>query len=213
MAYDHSASAPTPAGVDITGGAFYPANSQFGSAYAGKYFFADAGAGFIRVFDPANPGSIGTPDVSAAFAILTTGGAVDLKVDAAGSLYYLARGGTGEIYRISSTKIYARQLFYNQSRYDGNSQTINALDDDAIATDKSALLPGAGAATQANTSSYAKGINGIMLDIAGNHGTITAADFIFRVGNNNSPGGWATGAAPNRSVGARGRGGQRLGPR
>jgi hypothetical protein len=197
MAYDHSASAPTPAGVDITGGAFYPANSQFGSAYAGKYFFADAGAGFIRVFDPANPGSIGTPDVSTAFATLSTGGAVDLKVDSAGSLYYLARGGTGEIYRISSTKIYARQLFYNQSKYDGNSSAINSLDDGAIATDKTALLPGAGAATLANVSSYSKGINGVMIDVAGNHGTITAADFIFRAGNNNSPGGWATAPVPS----------------
>lgn len=197
MAYDHGSSAPTPAGVDITGGAFYPANSQFGSAYAGKYFFADAGAGFIRVFDPANPGSITTPDVSTDFATLTNGGAVDLKVDSAGSLYYLARGGTGEIYRISSTKIYARQLFYNQSKYDGNSSAINSLDDAAIATDKTALLPGASAATRANVSSYSRGINGAMIDIAGNHGAITAADFTFRVGNNNLPSGWATAPAPS----------------
>ena len=35
-----------------------------------------------------------------------------------------------------------------------------------------------------------------MVDIAGPHGTITAADFIFRVGNNNSPGLWATANAP-----------------
>jgi glucose/arabinose dehydrogenase len=203
MAYDHSSGAPTPAGVDITGGAFYPANSQFGSFYAGKYFYSDAGAGFIRVFDPANPGSMETvanpqaPDTSTDFATLTNGGAVDLKLDAAGSLYYLARGGTGEIYRISSTKVYARQLFYNQSKYDGNSAAINSLDDAAIATDKSALLPGAGAATQANVSSYSKGINGVMIDIAGNHGSITAADFTFRVGNNNSPSGWSTAPAPS----------------
>jgi glucose/arabinose dehydrogenase len=198
MAYDHSNSAPSPAGIAITGGAFYPANSQFGSAYAGKYFFADVGGNFIRVFDPANPGSIGTPDTSTDFASgLSTGGPVDLKVDAAGSLYYLARGGTGEIYRISSTKVYARQLFYNQSKYDGNSAAINSLDDGAIATDKTALLPGAGAATRANVSSYSKGINGIMIDIAGNHGAITAADFTFRLGNNNSPSGWATAAAPS----------------
>jgi glucose/arabinose dehydrogenase len=198
MAYDHSNSLPSPAGIAITGGAFYPANSQFGSAYAGKYFFADVGGNFIRVFDPANPGSIGTPDTSTAFAsALSTGGPVDLKVDAAGSLYYLARGGTGEIYRISSTQVYARQLFYNQSKYDGNSAAINAADDAAIATDKTALLPGAGAATPANVSSYSKGINGIMIDIAGNHGAITAADFTFRVGNNNSPSGWTTAAAPS----------------
>ncbi len=125
MAYNHSSDAPTPAGVDITGGAFYPANSQFGSDYAGKYFFADAGANFIRVFDPANPGSLATPDTSTAFASdLTTFGPVDLKIDAEGHLYYLARGG--EVYRISYTGSYTstaigRHIFYNQSAFDGNA--------------------------------------------------------------------------------------------
>ena len=102
MAYDHSNSLPSPAGIAITGGVFYPANSQFGAAYAGKYFFADFGGNFIRVFDPANPGSVGTPDTSTGFAsALDDRSPVDLKVDAGGSLYYLARGGVGEIYRIS----------------------------------------------------------------------------------------------------------------
>jgi hypothetical protein len=93
-------------------------------------------------------------------------------------------------------------LFYNQSgtasplRYDGNDLAINSADDGAIATDKVAYRPGDGAATFANVSSYSKGINGIMIDIAGPHGTITASDFIFRVGNNNSPSTWATAPAP-----------------
>jgi hypothetical protein len=95
-----------------------------------------------------------------------------------------------------------RKLFYNQSgtaspsRYDGNNAAINSLDDSAIATDKVAYLPGSGAATFANVSSYTKGINGIMIDISGAHGTITAADFTFRMGNNNSPGTWASAPAP-----------------
>jgi predicted outer membrane repeat protein len=104
MAYDHSSSPPTPAGVAITGGVFYPAGSSFGAAYGGKYLFADVGGNFIRVFDPANPGTLATPDTSTSFASnLTTGGPVDLKLDAAGNLYYLAGAGTanGEIYRIS----------------------------------------------------------------------------------------------------------------
>ena len=95
-----------------------------------------------------------------------------------------------------------RHLFYNQSgtatRYDGNNLAINASDDAAIATDKTAYFwEDAGAATFANISSYSKGINGIMIDLAGPHGSITAADFIFRVGNNNSPGLWATANAPS----------------
>jgi len=99
--------------------------------------------------------------------------------------------------------VVGRRLFYNQSgtasplRYDGNNAAINVYDDLAIATDKSAYLPGSGASTFANVSSYTKGINGIMIDIAGSHGTITAADFIFRVGNNNTPNSWVAGPAPN----------------
>jgi hypothetical protein len=93
-------------------------------------------------------------------------------------------------------QVVARQLFYNNSRYDGNNAAATATDDNAIATDKSAYLPGSGAATFANVSSYSKGINGVMVDIAGSHPNMTAADFIFRVGNNNSPSGWATANAP-----------------
>jgi glucose/arabinose dehydrogenase len=104
MAYDHSSSAPSPAGCAITGGVFYPANSQFGSAYAGRYFFADFCGNFIRVFNTAQPGSAATPDTSTSFAgNLTTANPVDLRVDAAGNLYYLSRSGGGEIYRISFT--------------------------------------------------------------------------------------------------------------
>jgi hypothetical protein len=97
-----------------------------------------------------------------------------------------------------------RHLFYNESgtggatvRYDGNNAAINSLDDNAIATDKVAYLPEApGPATFANVSSYSKGINGVMIDLAGAHGSISAADFEFRVGNNNSPSTWGTAAAP-----------------
>jgi hypothetical protein len=104
---------------------------------------------------------------------------------------------------IASSTVVGRRLFYNQSgtagplRYDGNNAAINANDDLAIATNKVAYLPGAGASTFANVSSYTKGINGIMVDIAGTHGTITAADFIFRVGNNNTPNSWVAGPAPS----------------
>jgi hypothetical protein len=104
---------------------------------------------------------------------------------------------------ITASSVVGRKLFYNQSgtaspaRYDGNNVAINSLDDNAIATDKTAYIPGSGAATFANVSSYTKGINGIMIDIAGTHGTITAADFTFRVGNNNSPNAWAAAPAPS----------------
>ena len=112
-------------------------------------------------------------------------------------------GGDGNdvtLTRVDNTVV-GRLLFYNQSgsptRYDGNDVAINAADDLAIATDKTAYQwEDAGAATFANVSSYTKGINGIMVDLAGPHGSVSAADFIFRIGNNNSPGLWDLANAP-----------------
>ncbi|MGD9721698.1 MAG: beta strand repeat-containing protein [Pirellulales bacterium] len=91
-----------------------------------------------------------------------------------------------------------RRLFYNQSAFDGNNSAINTLDDGAIATDKSAYLPGAGLAVFANVSSYSRGINGVMIDISGTgaHTAINANDFVFKVGANNSPSTWAAGPLP-----------------
>jgi hypothetical protein len=93
----------------------------------------------------------------------------------------------------------ARRIFYNQSTFDGNNASINTNDDNAIATDKSAYLPGAGVAVYNNITNYHRGINGIMIDIGGGgtHASIGANDFVFKVGNNNSPSTWAAAAAPS----------------
>ncbi|REK08461.1 MAG: hypothetical protein DWQ37_20300 [Planctomycetota bacterium] len=95
-----------------------------------------------------------------------------------------------------SSVVLGRALFYNQSSFDGNDAGINASDDAAIATDKLALLPDAGAATFANISSYRRGINGVMLDLSGTHPNLSASDFSFRVGNNNTPAAWALAPEP-----------------
>ena len=80
----------------ITGGTFYrPAQAQFPSEYAGDYFFADYCGGWIRRLD-----SISGAVSDFAFQIPSP---VDLKVGPQGSLYYLARGGGGVIYRIDYT--------------------------------------------------------------------------------------------------------------
>ena len=90
-----------------------------------------------------------------------------------------------------------RHLFYNHSRFDGNNAAAGASDDAAaIAPDKTALLPG-GTATFANYTSFTKGINGVMVDIAGMGGTPTAADFTFKVGNSNDPSTWTNAPAPS----------------
>jgi hypothetical protein len=84
-----------------------------------------------------------------------------------------------------------RHIYFNNSAWDSNSSTANAADDAAIATDKSALLPG-GTATFANYTSFSKGITGLMVDVANLPGTPTAADFAFKTGNNNAVGTWTT---------------------
>ena len=92
----------------------------------------------------------------------------------------------------------SRLLFYNASSFDGNDPAANAADDAAIAPDKSAYIAGPGAASFSNVSGYVHGINGVMVDLTagGNHAAITAADFSFRVGNNDTPGSWSAAPAP-----------------
>jgi glucose/arabinose dehydrogenase len=105
MAYNH-VGGPAGGGIAITGGAFYdPTTTQFPSSYVGKYFYQDLSGNFMRVFDPANPGSASNPDTSSAFATSLPSTPVDIKVDSAGSLFYLAGAGTanGEVVRIDFT--------------------------------------------------------------------------------------------------------------
>src|SRR5207244_2854736 len=65
LAYNRSGG-PAGGGVAIVGGTFYnPATAQFPSSYVGKYFYEDLDAGWIRVFDPAHPGTNSNPDTSA----------------------------------------------------------------------------------------------------------------------------------------------------
>jgi hypothetical protein len=91
--------------------------------------------------------------------------------------------------------VLARHLFYNNSKFDGNNAAANAADDGAIASDKTALLP-AGTAGFANYTSYIKGLNGVMIDVAGMPGTPTLADFNLRVGNHNETSAWEPAPAP-----------------
>ena len=80
-------------GFAITGGAFYnPAVNQFPAQYAGDYFFADFVSDWINVRDSQ------TGQVSQ-FATAASG-AVDLRVTADGSLYYLARG-SNQVFRVT----------------------------------------------------------------------------------------------------------------
>jgi len=92
--YGHGMSGTT--GCAIVGGAFYnPAINQFPASYTGKYFFGDLCSGWIRLFDPSN-------NTASAFATgIST--LVDLKIGPEGSLYYLAQGNGGQVWKISVT--------------------------------------------------------------------------------------------------------------
>ncbi len=122
--------------------------------------------------------------------------AVKLETSASGSYYNLSQGITKTTtYAAPVAAIQGRQVFYNGSKFDKNSSAANSDDDAAIATDKEALLPG-GVAAFKNYTSYSKGLNGVMVDIANLPGAPTAADFGFRVGNSSTPDVWSAGPAP-----------------
>ncbi|NQU22486.1 MAG: hypothetical protein HQ567_14510 [Candidatus Nealsonbacteria bacterium] len=102
--------------------------------------------------------------------------------------------------------IEGRHVFYNDSVWDGNNVAANQADDDAIAKytdiydvviEKPALLPG-DKATYANYINYTKGINGIMVDVAGYPAgrPLQPDDFVFTYGNNDDLSSWTDGPAP-----------------
>lgn len=95
---------------------------------------------------------------------------------------------TGRAIRIARApaSVVGRHLFYNRSGFDGDSAAADTRDDAAVAPDKFAYgappAPG-GRATFANVSAYGRGLNGVMVDLAGLNGrTLQAADFEFRTG-------------------------------
>ncbi len=83
----------------------------------------------------------------------------------------------------------ARHVFYNDSYLDGYDPSASSGDDGAIDVGKQALLPGQ-TATFANYTSFSRGINGIMIDIAGMAGPAGTSDFAFKVGNSADPSTW-----------------------
>lgn len=106
--------------------------------------------------------------------------------------------------------VVGRHVFYNNCAFDHYDPGASGADDAAIAPPpslfdaselgkqlgKQALRPGE-TATAIHYTNYSKGLNGIMVDIAGLAGrTPTAADFRFLVGNSDDPGQWTAAPAP-----------------
>ena len=94
-------------------------------------------------------------------------------------------------------RVAGRWVFYNNTLFDGITAEADAADDGAIAPDKSALLPGE-TASLANYTSFAGGINGIMIDVAcpTDTGEIGTGNFRFRVGGAGDPAAWDAAPAP-----------------
>jgi hypothetical protein len=92
--------------------------------------------------------------------------------------------------RIVDSRVMGRHVFYNRSFFDGNNAAAGAADDGAIDTSKSALMPG-GTGGFANYTAYSRGLNGVMIDIQDRQGALSAGDFAFKTGNNNTPASWA----------------------
>jgi uncharacterized delta-60 repeat protein len=145
----------------------------------------------------------------------TADGATDALVTANGRIivagHSTAPGIAGAPYQWSAVRVEGdsqtpppatvavRMVFYNNSSYDSNRTAADTADDGAVAPDKQALLPGQ-AASFSNVSGYSRGINGVMVDVLGLRGDLSADDFDFSVG---TPGGaWAAAPAP-ASVGRR----------
>lgn len=108
---------------------------------------------------------------------------------------------------LANSTVVNRQVFYNNSAFDGNDVAADARDDLAIAIDKQALLAG-GTATLANYTSYSRGLNGIAIDIQSLPvgASLSAADFSFSVGNDNLPSAWPAAPAPSQILIRRGAG-------
>lgn len=94
-------------------------------------------------------------------------------------------------------------MFYNNSAFDGNDPAANADDDAAREVFKTPLFPGAPLpGSFQNVSSYARGLNGIMIDVGDLPATpigglpLSAADFSFRAGNGGDPSAWPAAPAP-----------------
>ena len=148
----------------------------------------------FRLMEPTD--FFGAPVFSGTY----TGEPVMIPLSGEFTVYVVLRGPT-------AAEVIGRHVFYNQSIFDHYGLSADWRDDDAIAPDKTALLPGH-AATFANYTSYSRGINGIMVDVMGlaDPDHLGAADFVFRVGNDARPSTWAAAPAPREITVRRGQG-------
>ena len=147
----------------------------------------------------------GTNAAKNTVATFTRSGDYTFQVVAADQSALQATGTVAVNVTWQAATIAGRMIFYNDSKFDAHTGYLsgdpaaNLYDDNAVASDKTALLPGQ-TATFANYTSYSRGINGIMIDIQGLAGTPSINNysqfFGFKVGNDSNPANWSAAPAP-----------------
>jgi hypothetical protein len=176
-------------------------NSAASSSFTLEFFASPIGSGTLQGKTFLGNTTVSTDtNGNATFSVST------LAATAAGQLITAtATDSTGDTSEFSlpataaAPSVITRAAFYNNSVYDGNNPASNSSDDNAIAPDKHALLPGQ-TATYANILDYSRGVNGITIDIANLAGLTSGADFTFLAGNSATPSTWTAVGASGGSV-------------
>ena len=153
--------------------------------------FNDDGVGLVQRWidtPQSNHGMILVP------AVATSGG---MEFESREALNLAGRPSLSLTFAVIETpaNVVGRHIFYNNSAFDDGSPSASPEDDDAIANDKSALRTGE-TATWEHYANFEHGINGVMVDISTLAGSVSAADFTFRVGNADDPTTWSLAPTP-----------------
>jgi len=143
----------------------------------------------FKIIDKTSPGAVSGTFLNSPEGDIYTVNGIPLQ------LSYVGGDGNDVTLTRVANLVVDRKLFYDQSVFDGNVAGPSGSDDNAIAPDKTAYRPNNTLAVFSSVSSYSRGINGIMVDFSGPHGTITANDLVFKIGNDNSPGSWLSAPA------------------
>jgi glucose/arabinose dehydrogenase len=195
-------------GIAIAGGVFYSApNMSFPAQYHDKYFFADLGAGDIRVLDP---NGFTKSDFASGLEL-----PVDLDLGPDGSLYYLNRSREitgGHIGRISFAQVGAPSLIsqpQNQSVAPGATATfsVQAGGEGPLSYQwqkNGADIDGANAATLTIQNVQAADAGQYRVIVSNNNGSVTSNNATLAVVSGNAPTAIIDAPAPGRRF----RGGQ-----
>ena len=103
----------------------------------------------------------------------------------------------GGVDALNTAVVEARHLFFNNSFFDSNTPGPHPDDDNALVAGKQALLPGVESSFD-NYTNYARGINGVFVDISDipDPQALDADDFQFNLGNNSDPSTWTPAPDP-----------------